>query len=129
MTSDNLPEAVMGIAERAQVKAAFSEPQTFGERTLINVARVIYGFGAGFGRGETGPEGANLRPAGEGGGGAGWARVMPIGTLEVTKDGARFISTMDTGKVAVVALIMIAWNIFWITRTIRMGIKKRGEND
>lgn len=125
MTSDKLTDAVLGITERAQVKAAFGEPQSFGERTLINVAKVMYGFGAGFGRGETGPEGADMRPSGEGGGGGGWARVMPIGTLEITKDAVRFINTMDSGKIAIVALVMVAWNVFWIARTIRVGLKRR----
>src|SRR5204862_2143310 len=39
------------LAGRAQVKSVFGDPVTAGEKTIIPVAKIAYGFGAGAGTG------------------------------------------------------------------------------
>jgi uncharacterized spore protein YtfJ len=72
----------------ASVKTVYGEPVTAEGKTIIPVARVGYGFGAGFGAGknrETETEG------GASGGGGGGVGASPVGVIEITKEGTRFI--------------------------------------
>jgi uncharacterized spore protein YtfJ len=81
-------EVIRDMAERlgaaANVKRVYGEPFTVGERTLIPVAHVAYGFGAGSG------ERRGDESGGEGGGGGG-ARMSPAGVVEVTSAGVHFV--------------------------------------
>ena len=56
------------ISERLQttatVKTVYGDPIIAEGKTIIPVARVRFGFGAGFGEGEAGDEGTVARPAG-----------------------------------------------------------------
>ncbi len=80
----------------ASVKNVFGEPIEVQGRTLVPVARVAYGFGAGRGHGK-GDE-AKKHADEEDGGGGGGASSKPIGVLEVSDQGTRFIATRDNGR-------------------------------
>lgn len=71
------------LASTASVKSVFGEPIHAEGKTIIPVARVGYGFGAG-----------GSRHANEGGGGGGVGAV-PAGVLEITQDSTRFIPDVD----------------------------------
>lgn len=73
------------VGAKAGVQAVFGAPMRHGERTVIPVARVRWGFGGGGGRAD-GPEGG---PA-SGSGGGGGAAADPVGYLEIGADGAAF---------------------------------------
>ena len=75
----------------ASVRNVYGEPVTAGGRTVIPIARVSYGFGAGGGEGRN-PETTADR-AGSGGGAGMSAR--PVGALEITEAGTRFIPFID----------------------------------
>ena len=60
-------------------------------KTVIPVAKVAYGFGAGGGRKPSG--GSGDQP--EGGGGGGGVRAFPAGVLEITQGQTRFIAYKD----------------------------------
>lgn len=82
------------IGERIRVTAGtqtlFGEPQVVEGRTIIPVAKLRYGFGAGGGEIEReGKDGAEVEQGG-GGGGAGVA-ATPMGFLIVTAKGERFV--------------------------------------
>ena len=86
------------IGERLQtsatVKSVYGDPITAGDRTVIPVARVRYGFGGG---------GAHL--AGGGGGGGGGVRADPAGVVEITSAGTKFIAFPDHRRlIAAIAL-------------------------
>ena len=89
----DLKELMKTIADRAQsaatVKTIFGDPIVAFDKTVIPVARVAYGFGAG---GASGSESASTDDANSGGGGGGGVAVMPEGVLEVSPEGTRFIS-------------------------------------
>jgi len=91
-------EPVSSFFERnLSIRHVYGEPVHHGETTIIPVAKVAYGFGAGGGlRPGQGPaladdgrpeSGAEAR----GGGGGGGARLSPIGALEIGPWGTRFI--------------------------------------
>ena len=77
------------VVDRMQgARLCYGDPVTAGGRTVIPVARVSarggLGFGAGSGEGE-----------GEGGGGGGRLSATPVGFIEVTADGTRFVAIDD----------------------------------
>lgn len=99
MSVTTLFEPIAEVFERnLSVRHVYAEPVHHGETTVIPVAKVVYGFGAGGGR-RPAPRSAEMaspsaEPAGaeaQGGGGGGGARLTPIGALEVGPRGTRFI--------------------------------------
>jgi uncharacterized spore protein YtfJ len=79
----------------ASVKQVFGEPIRAEGRTIVPVARVGYGFGAGGARAEDAAEG---RQRGEGGGGGGGVSATPVGVIEITTTGTRFIPITNAGR-------------------------------
>lgn len=109
------------IYQKANVKAAFGEPETIGEKTIIPVARVGYGLGLGLGEGEApaGEEGEAGPSADVGGGGGGGGAATPIAVVEVTDEETKVIPIVDSTKVALAGILMASWNLFWIIGAIR----------
>ncbi|MFZ0792600.1 MAG: spore germination protein GerW family protein [Candidatus Korobacteraceae bacterium] len=97
-------EILTALADRfsitGKVQNVFGEPIEAHGKTIIPVARVQYGLGAG-GGGEN-KSGADDAVGGSGGGGG--VKVTPIGVLEITEAGARFVRFFDpqmaTGLIA-----------------------------
>lgn len=87
MTS--VPDVLRSLGDRLQagasVKAVFGDPIVVGDRTVVPIARVGYGFGGG------GSDKAG------GGGGSG---IRPAGALEITAAGTRFIPFVDPVRLA-----------------------------
>jgi uncharacterized spore protein YtfJ len=114
---DKLFDTFDGLKKNAQVNAVFGQPETVGERTIIPIAQISYGFGLGFGEGiSPGEEGEEDTGTGAGGGGGVMAR--PIGVLVVTADETRVESVVDEGRIAIAGMALIAWAVFLITRTL-----------
>jgi uncharacterized spore protein YtfJ len=80
----------------ANVKAVYGEPIAAQGKTIIPVAKIIYGYGGGAGTGGVGESKAR----GEGGGGGGGARAIPVGVVEVSDQQTRFIPITDQRKLA-----------------------------
>ena len=72
----------------ASVRNVYGEPVVAGGRTVIPIARVGYGFGAGPGSG----------------GGAGMS-ARPVGALEITEAGTRFIPFIDPIRLGMALMI------------------------
>jgi uncharacterized spore protein YtfJ len=130
-----LMEKIGSIGDEINVDAVFGEPETVGERVLIPVAEITYGYGAGMGT--AGPdscceescdeccdeeEGESCEcerheehsdGAGGGGGGAG-GRARPIAYIEVGPDGAKVEPIMDEQKIALSGMLLGAWAIAWV---------------
>jgi len=81
------------VATRASVKNVYGEPVTVGDRTVIPVASVAFGFGGGAG------EEKGVRDS-HGGGGGGGVAAKPSGALEITPQGTRFITFPNYGRIA-----------------------------
>ncbi len=88
-----LEEIFERIKSSATVETLFGEPRTVGDKTVIPVAKVTYGFGAGGGdapaaSAETNGFGTAQR---SGGGGGGAVHAQPAGFLVITPEEARFL--------------------------------------
>ncbi len=92
----------------AHVRTIYGDPITAEGKTIIPVARVAYGFGGGSGRkGQAEGE--------EGGGGGGGVATTPVGIVEITANGTRFVAVGDAKKFALAAAIAILFG-FWAGR-------------
>jgi uncharacterized spore protein YtfJ len=90
------------LLERSvSIRHVYGEPIQHGDTTVIPVAQVAYGFGAGGGRGPGATRKKASDDAGtldnhspseaEGAGGGGGVRMTPVGALEIGPQGTRFI--------------------------------------
>src|SRR3954462_15690884 len=96
MTSTPAPfEPIAALIERSlNIKHVYGEPIQRGDTTVIPVAQVMYGFGAGGGRRRRGngtPADDPRGPEGQGSGGGGGLRITPAGALELGPRGTRFV--------------------------------------
>ena len=85
----------------ASVRNVYGDPVNVGGRTVIPIARVSYGFGAG-GRGGESEEPGSER------GGSGWGAGLsarPVGALEITEAGTRFIPFIDPARLGVALMV------------------------
>jgi uncharacterized spore protein YtfJ len=101
----SLKESVLG---QASVKAIYGEPISAHEKTIIPVAKIMYGYGAGAGTG-----GVGEKNRGEGGGGGGGVRAVPIGVIEVSKQQTRFVPITDRRKLGGALLAGMVLGMFW----------------
>jgi uncharacterized spore protein YtfJ len=94
-------EPIAALLERSlNIKHVYGEPVQRGDTTVIPVAQIAYGFGAGGGRGPGGapatrpdetPSIDTSRPEAQGAGGGGGVRMTPVGALEIGPQGTRFV--------------------------------------
>ncbi|MEX0787123.1 MAG: spore germination protein GerW family protein [Dehalococcoidia bacterium] len=81
-----------GFQDRLSVSTIYGEPITAGAVTVVPVARVTFGFGGGGGGGSgEGPREQGGSGNGGGGGGGGGGAVLPIGYVEITEAGSRWV--------------------------------------
>jgi|HubBroStandDraft_6_1064221.scaffolds.fasta_scaffold1023116_1 uncharacterized spore protein YtfJ len=91
-----LESLVDHLAVTAQVQNVFGEAVEAHGKTIIPIARVSYCLGAG---GGGGAESESEKTNG-GGGGGGMVRARPVGALEITDSGARFVGVFDRQRAA-----------------------------
>lgn len=132
-----LLDAFADLRDRANVNAVFGEPVTTEGRTVIPVARVMYGFGMGVGHAtaaekdageaavdiEEGEEGA-----GSGGGGGGGVMAHPLAIVEVTPQGARVKPIVDEQRLALAGGLLAGWVVLclaWAAARIFGGKRDR----
>jgi uncharacterized spore protein YtfJ len=96
---DQITGAIDTVAQafqdRLQVRTVYGEPISANGVTVIPVAQVKFGFGAGGGGGtgtEADVEGRPKEGSGGGGGGGGGGQVTPIGFIEISDAGARWVA-------------------------------------
>src|SRR5450755_4516176 len=102
------------ILSQANVKAIYGEPIAAHGKTVIPVARIMYGYGAGAGTGGVGDTSAR----GEGGGGGGGVRAVPVGVIEISDQQTLFVPITDRKKLAGAVLAGIGLGILlgWCRR-------------
>ena len=128
MESSYTGEVVVGtILERirptARVEVIYGEERKIGEKTIIPIAAVAYGFGGGSGGGtgsHGGDNGHEESGVGGGGGGGGGVRVQPVGVLEITDDETRLVPVIDWTRVITTSL-----TVFGVWMVIRTIFRKR----
>ncbi len=110
-------EILQSMAERfagtASVKQVFGEPIQREGRTVVPVACVHYRLGGGWGGGEVTDNSSAPPRKGGGGGGGGLVSARPVGALEITDAGTRFIRFIEPADIVkacvggVVAILII----------------------
>ncbi len=103
MSSVGILQSLKESISTTNVKAVYGEPIAAQGKTIIPVAKIMYGFGGGGGTGGAG----NSVAHGEGGGGGGGARAIPVGVVEVSDQGTRFVPISDRRKLAGAVVIGI----------------------
>jgi uncharacterized spore protein YtfJ len=81
----------------ASVRNVYGDPVEVGGRTVIPIARVSYGFGAG------GSEDRDAERSGRGGGAG--ISTRPVGALEITAAGTRFIPFIDPVRLGMALMV------------------------
>jgi uncharacterized spore protein YtfJ len=103
------------VLSQANVKAIYGEPVSAHGKTIIPVAKIMYGYGAGAGTGGVGDTSAR----GEGGGGGGGVRAVPVGVIEISEQATRFVPISSRRKMAgavMVGVVMgmwVGWRGLW----------------
>jgi uncharacterized spore protein YtfJ len=108
----SLKESVLG---QASVKIIYGEPISSQGKTIIPVAKIMYGYGAGAGTGGVGDTSAR----GEGGGGGGGVRAVPVGVIEVSNQPTRFVPITDRRKLTAALLAGIGFGMWLGWRRLR----------
>lgn len=124
---DQMLTRIGDAQERAGVKTAFGEPYQVNGRTIIPVARVGYGVGFGAGR-RNGAEKAQGEP-GEGGGGGARVSVRPVAVLEIGATETKVTPIVDVTRLVLAGMVLAAWNVFWISLTVRRLDARRSAAD
>jgi uncharacterized spore protein YtfJ len=116
----NASDVLQGISERlgttANAKSVFGEPIQAGDKTVVPVAKVAYGFGGGFGSGK---DGAHPGRDGEGGGGGGGVRAFPAGALEITSTGTRFVPFTSLAQLVPRVAVAFAAGVMFSSLVLR----------
>ncbi|WP_086595211.1 spore germination protein GerW family protein [Hymenobacter crusticola] len=77
----------------AGTRAVFGEPVVLPYATVVPVAKVIWGLGAGFGGGGRAQASGEASTTGSGGGYGGGAKAYPVGVIDIRPERTRFLST------------------------------------
>ena len=102
------------ILTQANVKAVYGEPIAAQGKTVVPVAKIMYGYGAGAGTAGV----RDSKAQGEGGGGGGGARAIPIGVIEISDQQTRFIPISDRKKLTGAVMVGIGLGM-WLGRRRR----------
>lgn len=102
------------ILTQANVKAVYGEPIAAQGKTVVPVAKIMYGYGAGAGAAGV----RDSKAQGEGGGGGGGARAIPIGVIEISDQQTRFIPISDRKKLTGAVMVGIGLGM-WLGRRRR----------
>lgn len=117
---EELQQRLREMQGQAGVRAVFGEVMEIEGRKVIPVASVAYGFGLVGGQApKAGGDGAT------GGGGGGGLRVEPLALVEVVEGKLRVQPIVNVTRLAILGMLLVAWNVFWITRTIRVSARTR----
>ena len=111
---DTIPGTVSRLAEVATADAVVGPRIEANGRTVIPLASVSagYGFGLGYGHGMEAAQNAK-------GGGGGGSRARPVAVVELSDEGVRVRQVVDSTRITLASLVLAAWSVLWIGRTIR----------
>jgi uncharacterized spore protein YtfJ len=112
------------LHETARPNAAFSEPLTSGDYTVITASEVHVGLGVGFGSG-MGQDDDGSTGGGTGGGGGGAAGARPIAMIEIGPAGARVEPIVDPTKI-VLAFFTTLGAMFIALSRMKRSARKLG---
>src|ERR1700721_4770920 len=95
------------VLSQASVKAIYGEPISAHGKTVIPVAKIMYGYGAGAGTGGVGDTSAR----GEGGGAGGGVRAVPVGVIEISDQQTCFVPITNRKRLSGAVVVGIGMGI------------------
>jgi uncharacterized spore protein YtfJ len=98
--TEEIAKVIGHLGDEANTRMVFGEPEMFGERAIIPVAKVSYGAGGGFGGPNRAREEDTEAPTGEGMGGGFGVSAKPIGAIEVGEDSITWSPVIDWNQIA-----------------------------
>lgn len=104
MSNNFLEQVASTLSQGATVKNVFGEPVQAGNKVIIPVARIAYGFGGGFGKGKK-PDSKQENVEGEGGGGGGGLSASAKGVYEISPAGVKFIPAAP-GRFVLIGVVL-----------------------
>jgi len=113
---DELFVRLEGMQASASVHSVFGQPVTVGEKVVIPIASVSYGFGMGFGE-ATGQE-IEEPNGGAGGGEGGGMSARPLGVVEITPERTHVEPIVNEQALTVAGMLLGAWSIFWVSAAV-----------
>ena len=104
------------MPERTGAQSCFGMPVSAGERTVIPVAEVTYGFGFGWGSG--GGEQDEGDDFGSGGAGGGGSRARGVAVIEVSPDGVAIHPVRDRTAIQLAQFAFLSAAAAVLSRTL-----------
>ncbi len=110
MANENFIERIASsMGQNASVKNVFGEPIRVGEKTIVPVAHIAYGFGGGSGKRNKKKKKDDAKdavhgeeePVAKGTGGGGGFKASAKGVYEITPTCTRFIPANPTQKILI----------------------------
>lgn len=124
MELNRMFDQIERLLDSATWRTVFGEPYKEGAVTIIPLARIKYGFGAGFGSGETNSDEAKPGGTGEGAGYGGGILADPAGVIRIADDHVVVEPYVNVSRLGLAGILLAAWAVFWGTYTIR-HLRKR----
>ncbi|HZD60995.1 MAG TPA: spore germination protein GerW family protein [Anaerolineae bacterium] len=118
---------VMAQIDKANVEVIFGESRQIGDKVIIPVGKVSYGWGAGGGRGMApGKEAGQEEGEGEGGGLGMGVKIKPIGYITVTPDQVTYNPIVDVSQMMMIfsPLLGLLFLQFFKVMAGRMAYKR-----
>jgi uncharacterized spore protein YtfJ len=126
MKLEEIFDAIEQMRDKASVKAVFGAPVQVGQKTIIPIADIKYGFGFGYGEAPTEDrEEEQEADGGRGGRARGGIAARPVAVLEITDDAVRVKPVMDEGRIALTGIFTGIWFIFWTANVIKALFAKK----
>lgn len=116
---DKLIDRIGDVQGRATVRTVFGDPMEVHGRTIIPVASVRFGFGMGMGRGQRKDDEKHDDDHHRAAGGGGGAVIRPLAVIEISDGQTKVTPIVDVTRIALAAIALAAWGIFWVSRTLR----------
>jgi uncharacterized spore protein YtfJ len=115
-------EATEAVAELARMPehtgagTCFGMPISAGDRTVIPVAEVMYGFGFGWGAG--GNDATDAEDYGSGGGGGGGTKARGVAVIEVSPGGVQIHPVRDKTAITLAQIALASSATAIVSRTL-----------
>ena len=124
MQLEDMFQKIEEMRDKASVNAVYGEPVKVGEKTIIPVADIKYGFGLGYGESAPASDEEEEIPSGGGGVGGGIA-ARPVAVVEISDEGVVVSPVTDEGRIALAGIFTGIWGIFWIAMTLKAIFGKK----
>ena len=130
---EQLADVVLSrILSRVGTRTVFGEPVTQGDITVVPVAKVSTRFGFGGGSGSSPAKQDADASNGSGMGGGGDVKAKPLGYIEITPHGSRFMPIEDEMEIGVLAMKFVGVAIVLVALRFllrRGGLRQAAESD